>query len=90
MSTNCGFFTDNWRTADTADAGVPFIPCPVAAGPKPWIVLGLGAGVISLMLNAAIVAHTECRELALNEAYASLFLPFLGLALNQHHNHCRH
>ncbi len=87
----CGFSVVNWRTADTANAAPqPFIPCPVGTGPKPWVVVGIGAGIISVILNAAIVSHTECRELSLNEAYASFFLPFVGLALNQHHNHCHH
>ena len=77
-----------WRTADTAFAGA--VPCPVSmqSAHTPWAVIGLGASVLSVITNAIIVSHTECRELSQQEALTSVFLPFIGIAFNQHHNHC--
>jgi len=84
----CGAFS--WLTADTAFAGVIVIPCPTAAAPTPWVPIVLGAGVVSVMLNALIVSKTQCRELMTNEALSSFFLPFIGIALNQKMNKCPH
>jgi len=80
----------NWLSADTAFAGFNAapIPCPTPSSPTPWPVIILGAGVVSLILNAAIVSQTQCRELLQQEALTSLFLPFFGIALNQHIDHC--
>ncbi len=77
-------------TADTAFAGV--LPCPVLPGqpPAPWAAITIGAGVVSLMFNAAVVQMTQCRELTTNEALQSAFLPFIGMALNQQTSHCGH
>ena len=82
-------FAVTWLTADTAFAGVPtIIPCPTPTAPTPWPVIILGAGVVSLMANAAIVSQTQCRELTLQEAYSSFFLPFIGIVFDQHNDHC--
>jgi hypothetical protein len=40
------------------------------------------------MLNAAIVWNTQCRELSLNEAVTSAFLPLIGIAFDQHASKC--
>ena len=80
-----------WRTADTASAAGPIVtPCPIYTGPTPWPVIVIGAGVISVMLNALIVSNTQCRELTNEEAISSVFLPFLGIAFNKQMNHCLH
>jgi hypothetical protein len=85
----CGFIPIASRTADTAEAApVLSTPCPIGAGPSPWPVIVVGAGVVSVILNGIIVAQTQCRELTLNEAWASFLLPFLGMAFNQVHNLC--
>jgi len=84
----CGVFFITWRTADTAEALPAYTPCPVGSGPSPWPVIVIGAGVVSVILNGIIVAQTQCRELTSNEAMASIFLPFLGMAFNQRHNLC--
>jgi hypothetical protein len=76
-----------WRTADTAEAFAAFTPC-VGSTPSPWPVIAIGAGVVSIIINGIIVAQTQCRELTSNEAMASFFLPFLGMAFNQQHNLC--
>ena len=88
----CGLVPTGWLTADTAFAGitVPLIPCPTPSSPTPWPVIILGAGVVSLILSAAIVSQAQCRELTQQEAFTSLFLPFFGIALNQHNDHCHH
>ncbi len=86
----CGHINPAWIPADTAFAGIPIapIPCPTPSSQTPWPVIVLGAGVVSLILNAAIVSQTQCRELTLHEAYSSFLLPFLGIVLNQHIDHC--
>jgi hypothetical protein len=79
-----------WLTADTAFASVP-LPCPpIPAGPTPWPVIVIGAAVVSVILNAAIVSNTQCRELTQQEALSSLLLPFIGIAMNQKMNKCHH
>ena len=85
----CGLINPVWIPADTAFAGAPPapIPCPTS-GPTPWPVIILGAGVVSLITNAAIVSQTQCRELTLQEAYSSFFLPFIGIVFDQHNDHC--
>src|SRR5271169_5009340 len=85
----CGTVSVTWLSADTAFAGgaIAPVPCPTS-GPTPWPVIILGAGVVSLMANAAIVSQTQCRELTLQEAYSSFFLPFIGIVFDQHNDHC--
>ena len=88
----CGPVVTQWRTADTAEAIPAFVPCPVGAGSSPWPVIVIGAGVVSVIINSIIVAQTQCRELTSNEAWTSIFLPFLGIAFNKVNNlcHARH
>jgi hypothetical protein len=90
----CGLIPvgSNWLSADTAFAGINTapIPCPTPSSPTPWPVIVIGAGVVSLILNAAIVSQSQCRELTLQEAYSSFFLPFFGIVLNRHIDHCHH
>jgi hypothetical protein len=40
-------------------------------------------------LNGTIVSQTQCREPTSQEAAASIFLPFIGMAFNQHNSKCR-
>ena len=48
-----------------------------ASGPAaPWPVWALGGGVASLMLRAAYVYRTECRELTLEEAFGGVVGPW--------------
>jgi|SRR5664280_510101 hypothetical protein len=86
----CGGFS--WLTADTAFAGaVPIpLPCPTPTAPTPWVPIVIGAGVVSIMLNALIVSQTQCRELTSQEAWSSFLLPFIAIALNQKNNKCHH
>ena len=60
-----------------------------ASSVSPWPVIAVGIGVVSIMVNATVVGRTQCRELTLREAMASLALPFLGMAFNEHNNRCR-
>jgi hypothetical protein len=78
-----------WLSADTAFAGV-IVPCPTPTAPTPWPVIVLGASVVSVILNAAIVSNTQCRELTQQEALSSLLLPFIGFAFNKQNNKCHH
>jgi hypothetical protein len=87
----CGVGLTGWLTADTAFATIPtFIPCPTYTSPTPWVVIAIGASAVSVILNAIIVSHTQCRELTQQEALSSIFLPFIGIALNKKNNHCHH
>jgi hypothetical protein len=86
ISVGCGFTATQYRTVDTAYAGVA-IPCPTHA-PSPWPVIVLFVGTASVMLNAAIVWNTQCRELTSQEAMTSAFLPLVGIALDAQANKC--
>jgi hypothetical protein len=80
-----------WLTADTAFAQGVIIPCPVTpTSPTPWPVIVIGASVVSVILNAIIISNTQCRELTQQEAISSIFLPFIGIAMNQKMNKCHH
>ena len=61
------------------------LPAPVSSShtPTPWAIIGLVAGVATLMFNAAYVWQTECRELTLDEAMTASALPVVGMAINQ-------
>ena len=48
---------------------------PAAAG-APWPVWALGGGGVSLMLRAAYVYRTECRELTGAEAFGGMVTPW--------------
>lgn len=85
----CGF-PMAWQTADTAYALPPIIPCPVVPQPTApiWpLVIGL-ASATSVIVSAFIVSRTQCRELSMQEAWSSIFLPFVGIAFNQQNNQC--
>jgi hypothetical protein len=87
----CGFPTAGMITVDTAFAGavgVP-LPCPPVHAAFPWFVIIFGAGVVSVIVNAAIVGKTQCRELTFQEAWLSVVLPFIGIGLDQHNNKCQ-
>lgn len=77
-----------YLTADTAFAGGYPLPCPTHA-PSPWPVVAVFVGTVSVILNAAIVWNTQCRELTSDEAITSTFLPFVGIALDAHNSKCR-
>ena len=47
-------------------------------------------GTVSVMVNAMIVGRTQCRELTQQEAWSSIFLPFIGMYFNQNNNKCHH
>jgi hypothetical protein len=51
--------------------------------PVPWGVISTVAGVVSIMINAAIVWNTQCRELTLSEAMTANAIPGVGIAINQ-------
>ncbi len=82
----CGY--TQYRTVDTAYAGPG--PCPTPShAPSPWPVFVVFASVGSVLLNAAIVWNTQCRELSGQEAMTSAFLPLVGIALDAHASKCR-
>jgi hypothetical protein len=51
-----------------------------------FYVIGAAA---SVMLDAAIVWNTQCRELTSQEAFASAFLPVIGFAFDTYDNRCK-
>lgn len=77
-----------YQTIDTAYADFRFMPCPSPHGPSPWPVVAVLVGTVSVMLNAAIVWNTQCRELSSDEALSSTFLPFVGIAFDAHDSKC--
>ncbi|MGO9773354.1 MAG: hypothetical protein ACLPSW_28180 [Roseiarcus sp.] len=85
----CGFEPATYRTVDTAYAAAPpvIVPCPTHA-PSPWPVIVLFVGTASVILNAAIVWNTQCRELTSQEAMTSAFLPLVGIALDAQASKC--
>ena len=46
------------------------------SGAAPWPVWALGGGVLSLMVRAAYVYRTECRELTVAEAFGGAVGPW--------------
>jgi hypothetical protein len=82
----CGTLAE--RAIDSANAAA--LPCPVQVQPHPtpWVAIIMGASVASVMINAAIVHQTQCRELTFQEAYASISLPVIGWFFNQQNNQC--
>ncbi len=84
----CGFPTGAYRTVDTAYAQMAPLPCPPTHAPSPWPVFVVFASVGSVMLNAAIVWNTQCRELSSQEAMTSAFLPLVGIALDAQASKC--
>ena len=86
----CGVIPTVWLPTDTAFAGTALVvPCPPIHTPIPWVVIIFGGSVVSVILNAAIVSKTQCRELTQQEAWSSAFLPFIGILFNQNNNMCQ-
>ncbi|MGD1016781.1 MAG: hypothetical protein ABR863_10135 [Roseiarcus sp.] len=83
----CGLAPAEYRTIDTAYAGAPIVPCPTHV---PWPAIAVLVGTVSVMLNAAIVWNTQCRELTSAEAMTSIFLPFIGIGFNAQTSKCHH
>jgi hypothetical protein len=83
----CGV-SGQYRTIDTAYAGDGFVPCP-ANHIAPWPAIAVMVGVAGVMLNAAIVWNTQCRELTSQEAMTSAFLPLIGIAFNAQASKCK-
>jgi hypothetical protein len=77
-----------WLPGDTAFAIPVFVPCPTPATTTPWGVVGIGAAALSVIVNAAVVSATQCRELTQLEAFQSFFLPFIGILFNQKKSKC--
>ena len=78
----------SWMPVDTAHAQVP-CGAPIAAAPT-WPIIAGMLSVGSVILNAAIVSQTQCRELTQQEAVTSLLLPFVAIAMNQQKSKCKH
>jgi len=78
------------RTIDRANAAPLLVPCPVPvqSTTTPSAVIIMGASAVSVIINAAVVSQTQCRELTLPEAYASISLPVIGWFFNQQNNQC--
>ena len=78
-----------YHTIDTAYAYPDTsIPCPTHA--PSWPAVAVFVGTVSVMLNAAIVWNTQCRELTSAEAMTSAFLPLIGIAFNAQTSKCHH
>ena len=74
--------------ADSALASQLQLAAPATHVATPWAPIVVGAGIVSLFVNGVLVDVTQCRELTQAEAMQSLFLPLVGIALNQHANKC--
>jgi hypothetical protein len=86
-TTGCGVPLGLYRTADTAFADGYFIPCP-SHGSSPWPAVTIIVGVVGVMVNAAWIWNTQCRELTNQEAMTSTFLPFIGMAFDAQASKC--
>jgi hypothetical protein len=87
VKASCTF--NGYQTADTAYAGPD--PCLVAVGghaPSPWPAVTVIVGVVGVMVNAAWIWRTQCRELTSQEAMTSTFLPFIGMAFDAQASKC--
>jgi hypothetical protein len=54
-----------------------------------WPAFYIIGAAASVMLDAAIVWNTQCRELTSQEAFASAFLPVVGFAFDTYDNKCK-
>jgi hypothetical protein len=83
-----------YRTIDTAYAVAPPPPVPAfyptSHAASPWPVVAVFVATASVMLNAAIVWNTQCRELTLSEAATSAILPLVGIAFDAQASKCHH
>ncbi len=58
----CGIIPVTWQTADTAYAFPLVVPCPPIHTPTPWpVIIGM-LSAVSVIVNAAIISQTQCRE----------------------------
>jgi hypothetical protein len=82
----CGV-SQGYQTIDTAYA---YAPCPVLGGhaPSPWPAVTVIVGVVGVMVNAAWIWRTQCRELSSQEAITSTFLPFIGMVFDAQASQC--
>jgi hypothetical protein len=88
VSVGCGLILQ-YQAVDAAYAAAPLVaPCPPTHAPTPWPVIVVFASAASVMLNAAIVWNTQCRELTSQEAMTSAFLPLVGIALDAQASKC--
>jgi len=84
----CGIRPVMYRTIDTAYAGEPGIPCPIAHGGSPWPAVTVIVGAVGVIVNAIYIWNTQCRELSSQEAVTSTFLPFIGMAFDAQASKC--
>jgi hypothetical protein len=84
----CGVRVGQYQTIDTAYADGRFVPCP-SNKIAPWPAIVVMVGAAGVMLNAAIVWNTQCRELTTQEAVTSAFLPLIGIAFDAHASKCK-
>ena len=86
----CALQTVSWLPTDTAFAYPPtvLVPCYVPPKAPIWPVITGMLGAASVIVNSYYVGHTQCRELTSQEAWSSIFLPFIGIAFNQQNNQC--
>ncbi|MDR3422687.1 MAG: hypothetical protein P4L80_15825 [Xanthobacteraceae bacterium] len=75
------------QTVDTAYAA-NYIPCPTGHGGSPWPAVTVIVGVVGVMVNAAWIWNTQCRELTSQEAMTSTFLPFIGMVFDAQASKC--
>jgi hypothetical protein len=84
----CGV-SQGYQTIDTAYADRYPIPCPaVGHAPSPWPAVTVIVGVVGVMVNAAYIWRTQCRELTSQEAMTSTFLPFIGMIFDAQASQC--
>jgi hypothetical protein len=89
FATECGVEIPMYRTIDTAYA---ITPCPVPTGHgagSPWPAVTVIVGAVGVIVNAAYIWRTQCRELTSQEAATSTFLPFIGMAFDAQASKCR-
>ncbi|THD42836.1 MAG: hypothetical protein E7774_14370 [Bradyrhizobium sp.] len=84
----CGL-VGQYQTIDTAYATPP-LPCPTQHPSSPWPAIAIMVGAVSVIVNAAYIWNSQCRELSSEEAMTSTFLPFLGIAFDAQASKCRH
>ncbi len=58
-------------------------------GASPWPAFFVIGGAASVILIAAIVWNSQCRELSSQEAATSFFLPGVGIAFDAQANKCK-
>ena len=60
----------------------------VQSSATPWVAIAFGAGVVSVMVNAAVIGQTQCREMTVEEAWTAAMLPFAGMLFNRQNSQC--